>query len=70
MAGLGRLYFERLRKVVGLPYQEGRKKNEPIPVASEEEILGISSKSPACVTAIVGLLGLLAILYLMIFKPF
>ena len=70
MAFLGRLYFERLRKVVGLPYVEGRKKHEPIPVASEEEILGISSKSPAYVTAIAGLLGLFAILYLMIFKPF
>src|SRR5438128_8020614 len=66
MAFLGRLYFERLRKVVGLPYVEGRKKHEPIPIASEEEILGISSKSPAYLTATVGLLGLLAILYLMI----
>ena len=70
MAFLGRLYFERLRKVVGLPYEEGMKKHEPIPVASEEEILGISSKSPAYSTAMVGLLGLFAILYLMIFKPF
>lgn len=70
MAFLGRLYFERLRKVVGLTYEEGRKKHEPIPEASEEEILRISSKSPAYSTAMVGLLGLLAILYLMIFKPF
>ena len=70
MAFLGRLYFERLRKVVGLPYVEGRKKHEPIPVASKEEIMGISSKSPVYVTATAGLLGLLAILYLMIFKPF
>ncbi len=70
MSFLGRLYLERLRKVVGLPYVEGRKKHEPIPVASEEEILGISSKSPVYATAAVGLLGLLAILYLMIFKPF
>ena len=70
MSFLGRLYYERLRKVVGLPYQEGRKKHEPIPAASEEEILRISSKSPLYVIAAVGLLGLLAILYLMVFKPF
>ena len=70
MAFLGRLYFERLRKGVGLPYVEGRKKHRVIPIASEKEILGISSKSPTYLTALVGLLGLLAILYLMIFKPF
>ncbi len=70
MAGLGRLYFERLRKVVGLPYAEGRKKQEPVPAASEEEILKVSSESPVYATVTVGLLSLLAILYLMIFKPF
>ena len=69
MSFLGRLYYERLRKVVGLPYQEGRKKREPIPAASQEEILRISSKSPLYAIATVGLLGLLAILYLMVFKP-
>jgi hypothetical protein len=70
MSVLGRLYFEKLRKVVGLSYTEGRKKHGPLPTASEEEILRISSKSPAVLTPAVGLIGLLAILYLMIFKPF
>jgi hypothetical protein len=70
MSVLGRLYFERLRKVVGLSYTEGRKKKGPDPVGSEEEILRVSSKSPAVLTPAVGLLGLIAILYLMIFKPF
>jgi hypothetical protein len=70
MAALGRLYFEKLRKVVGLTYKEGRKKLGPLPTASEEEILKISSKSPTVLTPAVGLIGLLAILYLMVFKPF
>jgi hypothetical protein len=70
MSFLGRLYFEKLRKVVGLSYTKGRKKQGPIPIVSEEEILKVSSKSPAALTAAVGLLGLLAILYLMVFKPF
>lgn len=70
---LGTLHFGKIRKAVGLPYQEGMKyDNPPLPPASAEELdalLSSLSSRPILLVA-VGVGGLVVILWLMMFKPF
>lgn len=68
---LGTLHFGKIRKAVGLPYQEGMKyDNPPLPPASQEEIAALLSSSRPILLTAVGVGGLAIILWLMMFKPF
>jgi hypothetical protein len=69
MYKLGTEHMNKLRKAVGLPYYENRKKQAPSPVSNEEIEQLASSSRPALLSAI-GTGGLLIILWLMFLKPF
>ena len=67
---LGTQYFNNVRKAVGLPYLEKRKRyprRDPAPLEELEKQLG---SSRAVLLASVGVVGLLVIVWLMVFKPF
>jgi len=64
-------FYNRVREAVGLQtYDQRRKGIEPAPPASAEEVEAVLRSSRPFLIAAIGGLGLLAILWLMIFKPF
>lgn len=71
MTFMGRMYFERVRKALGLenrlPGTKPGKIENPVGVKELEAV--IAAGNPRLVTA-VGLIGLAIIVYLMMFKPF
>jgi len=71
MSLLGRLYFHKVRKVVGLPYDEmGKKGRQPaLDPAGEEEIAKIVATGRPTETALLGYAVVGILLYLMMFKP-
>lgn len=70
MMFMGVTYFSRIRTAVGLqPYRSTRQVTLG-PVASPEELDRLLTGPQARITSIVGFVGLLALLVLMIFKPF
>jgi hypothetical protein len=69
MYRFGTAHFNLVRKAAGLPYYKGRKRQPPSqPNPSEIEKL-LSSSHPFELSA-VGVVGLLVIAWLMVFKPF
>lgn len=71
MGWLGTMYYDRVRKAVGLHPTQGGRKNEPPPSEATPEALDalLTSWRPVLLAAI-GVGGLLVILWLMMFKPF
>lgn len=67
MYGLGTTYYARVRNAVGLP--SSREPNPPAPASAEELDALLATRRPELLTTI-GLVGLIALLYLMFFKPF
>src|SRR5688500_3741336 len=65
---MGRLYFIRVREAVGIDPQTGAV-NPNVPVDSAAVELAVSSGQPVLLAAL-GTVGLLAILWLMLAKPF
>jgi uncharacterized membrane protein len=70
MVFLGSRYFTRLRQVSGVPYMEGRKIHPPQEPGSPEQIEAALKSGRPMELALIGFGGLLAIAWLMIFKPF
>lgn len=70
MYQLGTAYMNGLRKAAGLPFFEKRKKQEPLPPATAEELGRLVGSSRPIELSAIGIVGLLAIAYLMLFKPF
>ena len=72
MTALGRMYFNRLRKAVGLTYVEPKKKGKQpaLPAASEEEIAKLISSGRPVELGAFGLIGIAVLIFLMLFKPF
>ncbi len=70
MGWSSRAHYHKLRKVLGMPYFEGRGDQPALPPASDEEILAAKEALRPIPLAILGLGGTLVILYLMMFKPF
>ena len=72
MTFLGRVYFERVRKVVGLPFVESGKKGKQPAIAarSEDEIAKVVALGRPVELGAFGLVGIGVLLFLMMFKPF
>jgi hypothetical protein len=71
MSFLGRMYLERVRQAIGVPtYDDNKKKRAPPPPAGPEELARVLSGGRAVLLAVVGIGGLVVIVWLMMFKPF
>ena len=63
-------YFRTLRAAVGIRSQYGPKDApDPVPL-SDEELATLAARSPVAVLSVVGVGGLVIILWLMVVKPF
>ena len=63
-------YLNLIRKAVGAEYYENRKRNPPLPPASQEEIARLIQPARGYELLAIGGVGLLIILWLMVLKPF
>ena len=63
-------YYSAVRKALGMPYFDGRRRQPAADPASHEEIAALLAKSPALALAAIGFGGIAIILWLMMFKPF
>jgi hypothetical protein len=71
MYGLASPYFNRLRQAVGAPtYNQRRRRSEPPPPAQVVELEPLLRSSRPMLVMVVGIVGLVAILWLMVYKPF
>jgi len=71
MYGLASTYYIRVRQAVGLQSAAQKRKGvEPGPLASAEELERLLRSSRPWVILVVGVAGLLVILWLMVLKPF
>ncbi len=70
MYGLASRYYGRVREAVGMrSYQTPKDAPDPTPVSAEELATLVDSRRPD-VIGLVGVIGLLILLWLMMFKPF
>ena len=71
MSLLGRLYFDRVRRAIGIATDDDRRKKlaPPLPVSPEELAVVLASGRPMALT-VIGIGGLAVIVWLMMFKPF
>jgi MFS family permease len=70
MYGLASRYYGQIREAVGLrAYQTPKDAPDPTPVSAAELAALVDSRRPD-VIGLVGFIGLLVLLYLMMFKPF
>ena len=70
MYALASRYYSRVREAVGMrSYQTPKDAPDPTPVSAEELALLVDSRRPD-VIGLVGIIGLLIILWLMMLKPF
>lgn len=70
MGRFGSSIYGQVRRAVGLPYFEKMKIQPPLPPASDEEIARLLAAGQPMLLTIVGLGGILIIVWLMRFKPF
>jgi len=70
MTVFGSNIYGKVRKAVGMPYFENWKPQPPIEPASAEAIDTLLAKGNPILLTVIGLGGLLVILWLMMFKPF
>jgi MFS family permease len=70
MYALASRYYGRVREAVGMrSYQTPKDAPDPTPISPEELALLVDSRRPD-VIGLVGVIGLLILLWLMMFKPF
>jgi hypothetical protein len=63
-------YFRSLREAIGIKSQYGPKDApDPVPL-SDAEVVALAARSPVAVLSVVGIGGLVIILWLMVVKPF
>lgn len=70
MGWASRAEYHALRKVIGLPYFEGRGDQPALDPASDEEILAAQAALQPMRQAVIGLGSTAVIVWLMMFKPF
>ena len=70
MVARGSSYFTQIRKAAGAEYFERMKKQPPLPAQPPEEIAKLIQPARAMELVAIGVVGLLIILWLMMFKPF
>lgn len=70
MGALGGRFYSEARKAAGLPYHEQGKAFPAQPARSPEEVEAVLAKANPILLAVIGLGGLLVIVWLMMFKPF
>jgi hypothetical protein len=64
-------YMEAVRHAVGLPsIQDRRKKREPPPPASDAELATVLDSRRPVVAAVIGIAGIVVLIWLMAYKPF
>jgi hypothetical protein len=64
------IYYHRVRKAVGLPYDEKWKPQPAVEPASEAEVAALLAQGHPALLALVGAIGLAVVVGLMVFKPF
>lgn len=70
MYALASRYYGRVREAVGMrSYQTAKDAPDPTPISPEELAVLVDSRRPD-VIGLVGVIGLLVLLWLMMFKPF
>lgn len=70
MSVRGSSYYGALRKASGLPFFENWKSQPAIPALNEDEIAPLLKSGRPFEVAVIGGLGLVVLLWLMMFKPF
>jgi hypothetical protein len=71
MYGLATPYFNRLRQAVGAPTSgKRRRRAEPAPPPQVVDLEPLLRSSRPMLVVVVGIVGLVAILWLMVYKPF
>jgi hypothetical protein len=70
MAWSARAHYHRLRKVLGMPYFDGRKDQPALPPGTDEEIFSVQATLRPGLLASVGVGGTTLIAWLMMYKPF
>jgi hypothetical protein len=70
MFRFGTAHFNSLRKAVGLSYNEGMKQMPPLPDIDPTELDKLLSSTRPVELSVVGVVGLLVIAWLMVFRPF
>jgi hypothetical protein len=71
MSFMGRLYFDRVRRAIGVATEEDKKKKIAAPPALPvDQLQAVINSGRPMVLAVVGLGGLAVITWLMVFKPF
>jgi hypothetical protein len=71
MSFMGRLYFERIRRALGLATAEDQKKKiAPPPALLPDQLAAVINSGQPMLLALIGLGGLAVITWLMMFKPF
>jgi hypothetical protein len=71
MSYFGRLYFDRIRRAIGVPTAEDRKKKlAPSAPATPEQLTAVLASGRPEALAGIGLVGLAVLTWLMMFKPF
>lgn len=70
MAWSSRAQYHKLRKVLGMPYFDGRRERPAPPPGSEAEIYAVQATLSPGLLAAVGFGGTVLIGWLMMFKPF
>ena len=70
MYALASPYYSRLRKTAGLPYFQGMRGRPAEPSGSQEDLARLLASSRPLLIAGIGVVGLVVILWLMMFKPF
>ena len=70
MSLAGSPYYHRVRKAVGLPYDEKWKPQPAVEPASREDVAALLAQGRPILLALVGGIGLAVVVGLMVFKPF
>ena len=70
MSFYGSFYYAKIRKAVGLPYFENFKPQPPTTPASAAELDRLLNSSRPIWVAALGIIGIIVLLGLMVFKPF
>jgi hypothetical protein len=63
-------YFNRLRRAAGLPWFDGRRGRPAEAPAAPEELARLKESGRPVLTTLLGVLPIVLIVWLMVFKPF
>ena len=70
MSFMGRLYFDRVRRAIGVATREDQKKKIEPQALPQDQLVAVLNSGQPMALSVVGLGGLAVITWLMLFKPF